>query len=105
MRILMCVAVLAAMLMVSGCASMALGPVPSWITVEQKGPVAVGPATSMGSKVGRARAEGILIVSFGDASISTAAQSAGITKIHHVDSQTMNILGAYARYETIVYGD
>jgi len=105
MKVLLCVAVLAAMLVSSGCASMALGPVPSFITVDQRGPVAVGPATSMGSKVGRAKAEGILIVSFGDASIAAAAKAGGITKIHHVDNQTMNILGAYARYETVVYGD
>ena len=105
MRVLICVAVLAAMLVLSGCASMALGPVPSAITIDQRGPVAVGPASSMGSKVGRAKAEGILLVSYGDASISAAAQSVGITKIHHVDNETLNVFGIYARYETIVYGD
>jgi hypothetical protein len=41
----------------------------------------------------------------GDASISAAAQNGGITRIHHVDHETMNILGIYAKYTTIVYGE
>ena len=104
MRVLVCVAVLAAMLVMSGCVA-ALGPVYGAITIDQRGPVAAGPATSMGSKVGRSKAQGILLVSFGDASISAAAKEAGITRIHHVDCETLNVFGIYARYETLVYGD
>ena len=102
MRVLVCVAVLTAMLVTSGCA---LGPVLGAITIDQRGPVAVGPAASVGSKVGRSKAQGILIVSFGDASISAAVKEPGITKIHHVDCEVLNVFGIYSRYETIVYGD
>lgn len=105
MRMLICVAALAAMLVMSGCAVMALGPVPGAITIDQKGPVAVGAGAGMGSKVGRAKAEGILLVSYGDASITTAAKAGNITRIQHVDNETLNVLGIYARYETVVYGD
>ena len=105
MRAFVCVVVMAAMLVTSGCAVMALGPVTGALTIDQKGPVAVGAGTGMGSKVGRAKAEGILLVSYGDASISAAAKAGNITKIQHVDNETLNVFGIYARYETVVYGD
>ena len=41
----------------------------------------------------------------GDASIKTAAESAGITKIHHVDYRSKRILGIVASYTVIVYGE
>jgi hypothetical protein len=41
----------------------------------------------------------------GDASITAAATNGGITKIHHVDHETLNILGIYARYVTVVHGE
>jgi len=41
----------------------------------------------------------------GDASISAAAASGGISRIHHVDHETLNILGIYAKYTTVVYGE
>ncbi len=41
----------------------------------------------------------------GDASISAAMAEGGITKIHHVDSKVFQVLGLYAKYETIVYGE
>jgi hypothetical protein len=91
--------------MLSGCTAFSLGPVPALITLDQKGPVAVGPATELGSKVGTSEAKGILVYSTGDASIKAAMENGGISRIHHVDNETMNILGVYAVYRTIVYGD
>jgi hypothetical protein len=32
-------------------------------------------------------------------------RNGGITRIHHVDHETSNILGVYAKYTTIVYGE
>ncbi|PYN11407.1 MAG: protein trl [Candidatus Rokuibacteriota bacterium] len=55
--------------------------------------------------MGRAEAWGIVVFATGDASISAAAKNGGITRIHHVDHETMNILGFYAKYTTIVYGE
>ncbi len=57
-------------------------------------------------KTGAATATSILgIVATGDASIEAAAKNAGITRIHHVDHHTKNILGFYAEFTTIVYGE
>jgi TRL-like protein family len=89
--------------LIAGCA-MAHGPVSAPVTIDMKGPVSAGPAAT-GSKVGRAEAWGILVYATGDASISTAAKNGGINRIHHVDHETMNILGIYAKYVTIVYGE
>jgi hydrogenase maturation factor HypE len=44
-------------------------------------------------------------VAFGDASIKAAMESAGITKIHHVDYDGISVLGLYARFNTTVYGE
>ena len=87
----------------SGCA-MANGPVFAPVTLNMKGPVSAGPAAT-GSKVGRSEAWGILVFGTGDASISAAATNGGINRIHHVDHETTNIFGIYAKYVTIVYGE
>lgn len=96
-------AIVAACLL-TGCMTMGHAPVTSLITLEEKGPVAVGPAAGS-SKVGRAEAWGILVFATGDASISAAMKNGGITRIHHVDHETSSFLGVYAKYTTIVYGE
>ena len=90
--------------LLSGCAAVGHGPVTAPITINMKGPVSAGPAAT-GPKVGRSEAWGILLYATGDASISAAAANGGITRIHHVDHETLNILGVYAKYTTIVYGE
>ena len=87
----------------TGC-TMAQGPVTAWIVVDQRAPVAVGPAAGQ-SKVGRSEAYGILVYATGDASIGAAMKAGGITRVHHVDHESMTILGLYAKYVTIVYGE
>lgn len=63
-------------------------------------------SNALGSKVGRAKAKGYFaLVAVGDASIQTAAKSAGIKKISHVDQHTNSILGIVTTYTTIVYGE
>ena len=70
-----------------------------------KAPVAVT-GNSNSTKVGTSQATSILgIVATGDASIDAAARSAGISKIHHVDEQSTNILGIIAKYKVYVYGE
>jgi hypothetical protein len=78
--------------------------VTSLLTLNERGPVAAGSATGAG-KVGRSEAWGILVFATGDASISTAMRNGGIAQIHHVDHETTSILGVYAKYITIVYGE
>lgn len=58
------------------------------------------------SKVGKAFVTSILgLVATGDGSIETAAKNGGITKIHHVDHEVYNVLGIYAKFTTVVYGE
>lgn len=66
----------------------------------------IATSNQVGSKVGTSSATGVLgLVAVGDASIRKAAKEAGITKISHVDVKKTSILGLFATYETIVYGD
>src|SRR5262245_18304419 len=88
--------------LVAGCA-VGIAPVVAPITFVN-GPVSAGPAATC-PKVGRSRAWGIPLFAMGDASISAAARNGGITTIHHVDHETLNILGIYARYVTVVHGE
>jgi hypothetical protein len=90
--------------LLAGCSTLAQGPVTALIVSDQKGPVAMGTAAGW-SKVGRSEAWGILVFATGDASISAAMKAGGITRVHHVDNETMTILGIYAKYTTIVYGE
>ncbi|HXX92014.1 MAG TPA: TRL-like family protein [Planctomycetota bacterium] len=86
----------------SGCTS--ITPMNGSLYTDVQGPVAVGSATGS-SKVGEAKATSIVGVALGDCSISTAMKNGGITKVHHVDTKVRNILGVYAEYTTIVYGE
>ena len=52
-----------------------------------------------GTKVGMSQAEGILVVAYGDASISAAMKDGNLTRVHHVDKETFDVLGIYARYQ------
>src|SRR5438105_15823910 len=90
--------------LLTGCATIGNAPVMAPMTLHEKGPVAAGSATGS-AKVGRSEAWGILVFATGDASISAAMKNGGITRIHHVDHETFAILGVYAKYTTIVYGE
>jgi TRL-like protein family len=90
--------------LLAGCAVVAQGPITALVAVDMKGPVSLGPATGS-AKVGRSEAWGILVYATGDASIATAMKNGGIKRAHHVDNETMTILGIYSKYTTIVYGE
>lgn len=63
-------------------------------------------SNALGTKVGKGSCIGVLgLVAIGDASIQTAANSAGIKKISHVDAKTTSVLGLFAKYDIIVYGE
>lgn len=90
--------------LMSSCA-MVQAPISGWAYTNVKGPFAVT-GNGVSSKVGTAECQGILgLVTTGDASIETAAKSAGITKIHHVDYESSSIIGIIAKYKVIVYGE
>lgn len=90
------------LLLATGCARTPLSGV--LYTDIRDGLTVAGNAGS--SKVGTAEAKSYLgLVALGDASIQTAARSAGITRIHHVDYKTKSYLGLYTIYTVIVYGE
>jgi TRL-like protein family len=60
---------------------------------------------SAASKVGQASSTAVICVATGDSSIKAAADSAGITKIQHVDYHTTSVLGVYAKTTVTVYGE
>ena len=61
---------------------------------------------SKNAKVGTSSYTTILgAVCIGDGGINAAARSAGITKISHVDQKNLNVLGIFAKVETVVYGE
>ncbi|HON44184.1 MAG TPA: TRL-like family protein [Planctomycetota bacterium] len=99
--ILVCVCVLT---MFSGC-QIVQSPAVGVLDTDAKAPLAAT-AHSGYSKVGKASVQSILgLVATGDASIEAAAKSANITKIHHVDYESTNILGIVGTFTTVVYGD
>lgn len=93
-----------AALTAGGCA-MVQAPVMGVIYTDVQGP-AGATSNSASSKMGTASCSSILgLIATGDASIATAAKSAGITKIHHVDYYSQSILGFWAKYTVKVYGE
>jgi len=105
MRLFLCLLLLAStVLVLQGC-TWPSAPVMAALVIDQKGPIAGFDTTAKATRVGRSRAEGIILVGYGDASINAAKLAGGINKIHHVDSDVMNIFGIYSRFETVVYGE
>ena len=88
----------------TGCAA-AASPVTGFLYMDVKGPADIS-GNAASTKVGRATCKSILgFFATGDASIDTAAKAAGITKIHHVDFESYSMLGCYATFTTVVYGE
>lgn len=63
-------------------------------------------SNAVGTKVGTAKASNVLgAIAIGDASVQTAANSAGIKRISHVDVQKTSILGLFSSSTIYVYGE
>jgi hypothetical protein len=92
--------------LLAGCVG-PMGPVGStgaFVYTDVSGPLLVT-SHSSASKVGQASSTAIICVATGDSSIKAAADSAGITKIQHVDYHTTSVLGVYAKTTVTVYGE
>lgn len=76
-----------------------------------EGPVDLNATTSTPQvKVGKSSSKcvGLFIlplIAWGDASVSSAARKAGITKVEHIDYRFFNAFGCFQSYETIVTGE
>lgn len=101
---LLAVSLLLAVAVCMGCVWPAYGAVMAPV-MDTKSAVAVGDTSAGYSKVGESMAEGIILLGRGDASISKAMKDGGITRIHHVDSEELNILGIYCKQIIRVYGE
>lgn len=61
--------------------------------------------TSLGERRGTATSHSFLyLVAVGDASIMAAAREGGLSRVDHVESEVLGILGLYVRYRTIAIG-
>jgi hypothetical protein len=92
--------------LLSGCAvvSPISGGTQGMLFTQTDAAVAVG-SGSGADKVGTAESTAIICFATGDSSISKAMANGGITKIHHVDCKVFSVLGVYAKYTTVVYGE
>ncbi len=91
-----------------GCAAMVLTS-PAYpagvLYTEIYGPITATCNTDY-SKTGTAELVSLMgILAFGDASIRAAMKNGDITEIHHIDYKVTNVLGIYAKYTLIVYGN
>jgi hypothetical protein len=76
--------------------------------METKSTIEIGDTSVGMDNVGRATAEGLILLARGDASLTTAMANGSkgkITKIHHVDSEELNVLGLYCTQTIVVYGE
>jgi TRL-like protein family len=92
--------------LLSGCAGITpvAGGTGGMLFTQTDAAVAVG-SGSGADKVGTAESTAIVCFATGDSSISKAMANGGITKIHHVDCKVFSVLGLYAKYTTVVYGE
>jgi hypothetical protein len=92
--------------LLSGCAMVTpiAGGTGGMLFTQTGAAVAVGSASGS-EKMGTAESKAIICFATGDSSISAAMANGGITKIHHVDCKVFSVLGLYARYTTVVYGE
>lgn len=90
----------------AGCGAYVVSPVTGFAFTDVKGPVDTTGNTAYSLKVGTAKCESYLgLVAVGDASIKTAMEDGGITKVHHVDFHSVSYLGIYAKFVVTVYGE
>ena len=105
-----------------GCAGFAPVEVPQGSLFQQtKAPLTYNTPFKIGSKVGNSSASylnyplfllnyplfpiPLISLNAGDASIKSAAESAGITQIEHVDYEKTSILNLFTQITIYVYGD
>jgi uncharacterized protein YceK len=106
-RLIVLVAMASAVVVfMSGCAGITpvSGGAMGAVYTQTSAGVAVGSAAGS-DKVGTATSTAIICFATGDSSIKAAMDNGGITKIHHVDCKVMSVMGVYAKYTTVVYGE
>ena len=89
-----------------GCYQAPVMPPIGWVYSDIKAPLDFDQNNStVGMTSGRSESMSILgLVALGDASIKTAATSAGLQTIHGADYEYFNVLGIYQKFTTVVHG-
>ena len=102
MKLLKVATITAGVVLLSGCAMYTPnGAIATNVLMGQS----TGNSNVAATKTGVACAHSVLgLVAWGDASIRTAAATAGITRIAYSDYSVSNVLGFYGTYCTTVYG-
>lgn len=105
MKVLKLISIVAIVAIFFSSCAIAKAPLTGLIYTGTTAPVAVT-SNEGASKVGTAKAISVLgLVATGQAGVQNACKNAGITKIHHVDEKAVSVLGIFASYEVIVYGE
>jgi hypothetical protein len=94
----------------SGCAGLAFAgtgaPGVSSVYAETTSKHWLNETTRLGNKSGEGCITSILgIVTTGDASITEVTRKAHMSRVTHIEQRFSNLLGLYARYCVVVYGD
>ncbi|QRN94787.1 TRL-like family protein [Archangium violaceum] len=94
----------------SGCAGVAFigtgAPGSSGLYAQTTSNSFINEQTKLGSKSGESCITSILgLVTTGDAGVNETAKKAGISRVTHIDQKLTNIIGVYATYCVVVYGD
>ena len=93
-----------ALALLAGCAFTPVAPPRGIMYTDQSAPLF--PASETGSIKGSASAHNVLfLVGWGDCSIKTAAEKAGIKKIKNTDYDLTNIFIFYQKFTVNVYGE
>ncbi len=106
-RKLLVLSLVTAVVVFAGCHTPLRGVVWAPI-VKTESPLLLGDTDVGTENVGEATWEGILFLAKGDASITTAMKNGSkgpITRIHHVDLETLSVLGIYTEETVKVYGE
>lgn len=103
MRKILAIGIVAILL--SSCAAQVATPALGLLYTDVKAPL-IATSNSGSTKVGSAECISVLgIVATGDASIEAASKDGNIKRIHHVDYQSTNVLGIFAKFKVYVYGE
>ena len=94
----------------SGCAGVAFAGTGaigfSTLYANTAGTEYVNDQTRLGSKSGEGCVTSILgIITTGDASVNETARKANISRVSHIDYRFENLLGFYAKYCAVIYGE
>jgi len=110
-RMILLAALLSVIVMSTGCAFIVNGgaddePVPAGMVFSSvRWTDKASPNEGGATKTGYSRAVGILgLIAFGDATVTKAADDAGVTEVYSVDHEFETILMLFNTYTTIVRG-